>query len=89
MIFANLVLISEPRRFRCPSILNFHSKDLGVLFPNPVLKFRIRIDGLCMSLFWIRYFWNLFRGVLALCILFAGCLVKSVRSALKLCETKC
>ena len=33
---------------------------------NFVLKFRFRIDGLCMSLFWIRYFWNLFRGVLAL-----------------------
>ena len=37
---------------------------------NFVLKFRFRIDGLCMSLFWIRYFWNLFRGVLALCSFF-------------------
>ena len=37
---------------------------------NFVLIFRFRIDGLCMSLFWIRYFWNLFRGVLALCSFF-------------------
>ena len=27
---------------------DFHSKDLGVRFPNSVLKFRIRIDGLCL-----------------------------------------
>ena len=61
----SLVFISEPRRFHRPLFFEY----LGVHFPNSgyvsnsVLKFRIRIDGLCLRQ---GVFWNLFRDLLAL-----------------------
>ena len=81
----SLLFISEPHGFGRPffdchsSISEFVSQILG-MFLILILKFRFRIDGLCL-----RYgvLWNLFRGVLAPCSL--GCVsFKTFRSLLQL-----
>ena len=69
--FCKIMWFWYPSRFHRP----LFSEYLGVHFPNfgyisnSVLKFRIRIDGLC---FRSGVFWNLFRDLLAFCIFFGG-----------------
>ena len=93
LFLQSLVFISQPRGCRRPLFFLTVIQVLENSFPKFWICFQVSAEISCQEwrpLFYIGRFWNLFRGVLALCSLFlCGILLKSARGVLRLWETKC